>query len=219
MMPQSSHILRKDETSGMLPEPRIVNCQNCEKPLTGKQGLWCSSLCANRFKSRERYRRLHGITEPPIRGSESCHRCGAPISMARRAHNAMFCSGKCSTQHASAYYAALQPPYYNARLSSGVVGAAHEMIVAADLILRGLHVFRAVSQSCQCDLAILDSENRLWRVEVTTGCYNLKGGISHPTKDSSRFDLLAIVGRSDGKITYRPPLSELGLEPQPKMAG
>jgi hypothetical protein len=51
------------------------------------------------------------------------------------------------------------------------VGAIGELIVAADLLKKGYHVFRSCSPSCPCDLAILKDE-KLFRVEVKTTQYS-----------------------------------------------
>jgi hypothetical protein len=68
---------------------------------------------------------------------------------------------------------------------------------------RGYHVFRALSPSCPVDLTILNGTN-VFRMEVTTGNYH-PGGITYPAKDSSRFDVLAVVFH-DGQILYQPDL-------------
>jgi hypothetical protein len=92
---------------------------------------------------------------------------------------------------------------------TGTVGAIHELIVCTDLLKRGYHVFRAMSPACPCDVAVLCNK-QLLRVEVTTGAISGNGNISHPTKDASKFDILAIV--IGGEVEYRPCLPILGLE-------
>lgn len=59
-------------------------------------------------------------------------------------------------------------------LPTGTVGAINELRVSVDLMARGYAVFRALSPSCPCDLAILKDDN-LIRVEVKTG-YRLCNG-------------------------------------------
>lgn len=83
------------------------------------------------------------------------------------------------------------------------MGAASELLVAADLLLRGWDVFRAVSGACPCDLIIMRG-SVLRRVEVKTAVATaagtfpaFPGGIY-----SDRHDVLALV--SDGRIEYRP---------------
>lgn len=83
------------------------------------------------------------------------------------------------------------------------VGAIQEMLVCADLIKRGYDVFRAICSSCPCDIIIL-KDNKSLRVEVTTGYITSANGyIKIPTKDYSKFDIIAIV-LGNGKIVYDP---------------
>lgn len=84
--------------------------------------------------------------------------------------------------------------------------------MSADLMLRGLSVFRALSPSCPCDLVILKGAE-MFRVEVRTGYVGLSGNVSCSMRDADRgkSDVLAIVLRSSHSIEYRPPLESLGL--------
>jgi hypothetical protein len=81
-------------------------------------------------------------------------------------------------------------------LNAGTVGAIGELIVSADLLQKGYEVFRALSPSSSCDLAILTKEKKLIRVEVKTG-YRTKmtGRLGCAKPDNARFDILAIVFR------------------------
>jgi hypothetical protein len=88
-------------------------------------------------------------------------------------------------------------------IPTGTVGAMHELLVAADLMKRGSHVFRALSPSCPGDLMILQG-SKIKIVEVTTGYRLLNGTLAYPTrKQTERFDVLAVVERT-GKINYIP---------------
>ena len=69
---------------------------------------------------------------------------------------------------------------------------------------KGYEVFRALSQACSCDLAIL-LNGELYRVEVRTVPRNRDGSLSYQPPDAPRHDILAIVDYS-GDITYRPSL-------------
>lgn len=97
-------------------------------------------------------------------------------------------------------------------LSSGTVGAVSELLTCVDLLQRGFEVFRAVSPACSCDLAIL-KDGRLLRVEVRTGAVYEKqdGTVGHylvrPDKEKS--DILAIVDRQSGTITYEPAFEDV----------
>ena len=109
-----------------------------------------------------------------------------------------WCSLTCRANAKRAAYAAKNP---NAGLPTGTVGAISELKVGADLLGKGFEVFRALSPSCSCDLAIL-RDGRLVRVEVTTGHRSSTGRVIHPSK-INRYDLLAVV-LSDGTIHYDP---------------
>lgn len=89
-------------------------------------------------------------------------------------------------------------------LSTSTVGAISELRVSVDLLEKGYEVFRALSPSCSCDLAIL-KDGELKRIEVKTG-YRLRSGeISRRApRTGNRHDILAIC-LSD-EIIYNPPL-------------
>jgi hypothetical protein len=56
-------------------------------------------------------------------------------------------------------------------------------------------------------LAVLQG-SRLIRVEVTTGYVTPNGSVQHPTRDTAKFDLLAVV-KHDGAIVYAPTIESL----------
>jgi hypothetical protein len=89
-------------------------------------------------------------------------------------------------------------------LPTGTVGALHELTVAVDLLRRGYAVFRALSPTCGCDLAVLKGRDLL-RVEVKSAYRGRSGnlilGITKKDRPSARFEILALVERS-GRITY-----------------
>lgn len=144
---------------------------------------------------------------------DNCVVCQTPIRNLRRRHGAMFCQAECSREHARRQFQILNPST-SVKLSTVTTGAAHELFVAADLMFRGYAVFRALSGSCECDLAILTSDRRLLRVEVTTGYYTQTGKIVSPKneQDGLKFDVLAIVVKTDRKIIYQPTLESLDLQ-------
>lgn len=120
----------------------------------------------------------------------------------RQAKNAKYCSFACASKAVSSKSKSLNV-HRTWQVPSGTVGAIHELAVCADLMKRGFHVFRAVSPSCVCDIAVLAGE-RLLRVEVTTGNVSGNGTLHYPSKDQSRFDLLAVV--SGEAVHYMPPI-------------
>lgn len=92
----------------------------------------------------------------------------------------------------------------NVARSTGVTGAASEMVACIDLLRRGYEVFRAVAPACECDLIAL-SAARCWRVEVRTGTPSrLTDRVSVPLSDGDRgrFDVLAVV--LGDRVAYLP---------------
>lgn len=91
---------------------------------------------------------------------------------------------------------------------TSTIGAAAELLVAADLLSRGIEVFRALNMHCSCDL-VAHRNGRLVKVEVKTGKIDYRGrpvvGIS---KQRGKHDVLAVVDRKRG-IHYFPPIDEL----------
>lgn len=85
-----------------------------------------------------------------------------------------------------------------------VIGAIHELEACADLMKRGYEVYRAVSASANCDLVVL-KDNKLLRVEVTTGKLYGNGKIYYPPKTKQIFDVLAVVIYG-GPVHYFPDL-------------
>lgn len=131
-----------------------------------------------------------------------CKGCNLEIPINRQRRHAIFCSKKCSRDFDRRLWKENNPNRCMPGRTSNT-GAAHELLVSADLMLKGYEVFRALSPDCPCDLAIL-KEGRLLRVQVTTGYRNLKGKVTWPPKDPSKHDLLAVV--ISGDITYSPEI-------------
>lgn len=87
----------------------------------------------------------------------------------------------------------------------GARGAASELIVCADLLAKGLEVFRAVGAQAACDLVIIDEQRRFFRVEVKSVTPNQRGVINCDIRRNiGNFDLIAFVFE-DGRIAYRTP--------------
>lgn len=131
-----------------------------------------------------------------------CTVCNGDIPAGKRPW-AKTCSKRCSRERATAIHRQKNPP---TGLPSATVGAIAELAVAADLLSRGYEVFRAMSPSCSCDLAI-NSGGILIRVEVRTGYITSTGrlGYPKPATDKGRQDIYA-VRTKDGVITYIPDL-------------
>ena len=73
----------------------------------------------------------------------------------------------------------------------------HELLVAYDLMKKGNHVFRALSNTAPCDLAIVDN-GVLKTVEVRTGFKNKSGKLIYQKIGNA--DIWAIV--IGDEITY-----------------
>ena len=133
-----------------------------------------------------------------------CARCTEDVPPARIRRRAKFCSNLCADITQKEKYREI-----NRRpgdLQSGTVGAIHELEVACDLLRMGYEVFRAMSPSCSCDLAIL-KDGKLLRVEVTTGYRAASGRIQHPHANRAhRYDIVAIIVQ--GRIVYQPEFVE-----------
>lgn len=138
-------------------------------------------------------------------GMSACVNCASEFVGNKRQYK--YCSRKCNLDHYKKTFVRSNPML---GIPSGTVGAIHELLVCADLLKKGFSVFRALSQSCSCDLAVLNN-GKLLRVEVTTGYVSPTGKINHPTKDSKQFDILALVF-GDGKIKYTPELPIATIE-------
>lgn len=137
----------------------------------------------------------------------NCAFCNADLPNNTR--RKIYCSQSCSNKNYLKKYHGLNgkgsSSYGN--VPSGTTGAIHELNVCSDLLKKGLHVYRALSPAAICDLVIL-VDNKLLRVEVTTGHFNATGKLMCPTKDRTKFDILAIAFY-DGTIEYQPSLESI----------
>jgi len=118
-----------------------------------------------------------------------CRICERAIPEARQKRRAKTCSDECATKRVRKSY---QEQNTRPRLSTSAQGALSEFRAANELLARGAHVYRSISPSAPFDLVIY-YEGELYRVEVTTGHYSAAGTLFHPPKDSSKYDILAVV--------------------------
>lgn len=79
--------------------------------------------------------------------------------------------------------------------STGSKGAFGELLVSADLLKQGFHVFRSVSPNCPCDLIAMDFMGRVSRVEVKT---------SKPSvlEVAGKSDIVAVVDSDTLEVKY-----------------
>lgn len=86
-------------------------------------------------------------------------------------------------------------------LSSNFVGGAGELTAAADMLRRGIPVYRSCTAVSSFDL-VADVDGVLFRVEVR--CAKLRGGrLAFLAPAKGRYDVLALVDQN-GAVTYRP---------------
>lgn len=148
----------------------------------------------------------------PIRVT-NCLQCGSSLEHLKGNYPwRKFCSLQCSRKwqvqehHKYNPVRGLALPYH-------VIGTIAELRVAADLMLKGYKIFRAIANN-SCDLVILKN-GQLLRVEVKSGFRTLSG---KPYKQGikkgheSNYDVLAHVFIDE--IVYEPELS-LKQESQP----
>lgn len=133
----------------------------------------------------------------------TCMHCGQ--TMAAPAKHQRFCSKECRTKARQQQYGK-ELDFKQGLRPASTTGAISELTAAADLLRRGYHVFRSVAPNSPCDLVIL-KDDRLQKVEVTTGSRTGFGKLCYPGKTGSNysFDVLAVV-EHDGKVTYLPLL-------------
>lgn len=133
---------------------------------------------------------------------ETCIECTGPIPPTRQRHHAKFCTSECSRVYNRKRYAEHSTTL---DLPTGTVGALAELVVAVDLMERGYDVFRALSQACGADLAVI-AHGRLYRVEVRSGRRTLAGDGSvtyaRPPRDDGRLDVYGVVLPKPREILY-----------------
>lgn len=133
----------------------------------------------------------------------NCKHCNGEFQsrMKNRLQKA-YCSRNCRILASEARKGCRPNPY--AGLPTATIGALNELRVAIDLLMRGYEVFRALSPSCSCDLAIL-KDGKLSRIEVKTGYARPDGTIPlYKRIREHRADILALA--LPDKIHYEPSL-------------
>lgn len=131
-----------------------------------------------------------------------CLYCSSQIPQKRVRHHATFCSSDCRKRRDRDLYKKHNPTSGDSK-NKGATGAASELLVAADLLRRGYHVFRSVAPDGACDLLILQGKSVL-RIEVKTAYRNRDGTIGWPNvvRQEGRHDILAIAVAGD--VHYKP---------------
>src|SRR4051794_26510128 len=91
-----------------------------------------------------------------------CRVCQSPIPVGTHASR-RFCSPECRQTH---YRKASGRP--DDWPSTATVGAMQELLVCADLMRRGWHVFRAMSPACPADIVAYKDGDDPIRIQVRT---------------------------------------------------
>ena len=117
-----------------------------------------------------------------------------------------FCSRRCAASRNAPRRASLVS-HHDVPLSTGTKGALAEMRVATDLMARGLHVFRAVSPACPCDLIVMLLSGRTIRIEVKTIQVDRRSGKAYFQKAANdQFDVICHV--DENNLIYVPPVAD-----------
>ena len=89
------------------------------------------------------------------------------------------------------------------KLTSHFIGGASELTACADLLRRGVPVYRALTFVSAAAL-VMDLGGRLLRVEVKSAKRTQKGTLTYQSPYyPDRYDILALV-EPDGSVTYKP---------------
>ena len=132
----------------------------------------------------------------------SCGKTFTPVMGGVSGERQKFHSQKCRQEYHDQRRLQVSP---SLNASSTSIGAARELIVAADLLKMGFAVYRTLS-GAHVDLLVIRGKH-VWRVEVTTAQRSYSDGLVRCPSDKKRqthkFDVLAMV-ESDNTIIYLP---------------
>ena len=130
-----------------------------------------------------------------------CKNCGKEITGKNSGDpRRKFCSRQCCNVYTNKKIQKLNSR--NTNIPTSTVGAISELRVAVDLLDKGYEVFRALSSSCSCDLAVLKN-GKLLRIEVRTA-YLMPSGNIVCALNRIKADILAKVLKN--KIIYKPEI-------------
>lgn len=92
--------------------------------------------------------------------------------------------------------------YSDKSIPTATAGAISEIVVAAELMKNGFHVFRSLSPSCPCDLIAIKNKIPMM-VEVKTGYFSENERIYFPATENLDFlDFIAVYVRAKNEIFY-----------------
>lgn len=179
-------------------EPKKCLGCGCSLQGTPETKTYCTRKCQARGYNWKNIKKTNSVKPSKV---QKCAGCQLVVEFP--GGNGKYCQA-CKDRHASP--SPTSPfPSKHAQISSSTKGAALEMIVCADLLLRGFGVFRSVSPTCSCDL-VVHAEKKLYRVEITAGVASPGGQISWARHDPENYDVLALVLR-DYRVVYIPDIA------------
>ena len=172
----------------MIDKLLIISCARCGKEFKSKSRLqkYCGEDCAKSYIPRERFSRV-------------CSFCGGEFKTTRPQKK--FCSIDCRRIFTQNEY---RKRNLLSAVSSGTRGAIGELTICVDLLSKGYEVFRSVSPTSSCDLAIL-KDGKLLKVEVRTGYRSRSGNLMFKKTDRGHDIYAVVIGNN---TMYIPPLPE-----------
>lgn len=120
-----------------------------------------------------------------------CSNCSSEVPDKRIRKNQLhhYCNKKCKQEY---YTKHNKSKYYQFSRSPSTTGAIYELMVCTELLKLGYDVFRSMSPNASCDL-IINKNNILLKVEVTTGYQKVNNDLWHLPKNNNLYDILAVV--------------------------
>ena len=107
----------------------------------------------------------------------------------------------CSEDCRNSRQAKIWGRYGDKTIPNGTVGAISEITISADLMKKGYAVFRALSQSCLCDVIAIKN-NKILKIEVRTGYVDKNKKVSFPHNTHGEIDIYGIYVRAEDKCYY-----------------
>lgn len=132
---------------------------------------------------------------------KSCALCGKEFLSRNPQHK--YCCARCqSTENRIRYYRNNGNIQTFPKELSSSIGAACELIVCADLLSKGYHVFRSMSPTAPYDLVVTMKEKTI-RVEVKKHPIGKVGSfVKHTLVRKPETDIVALMDSRDNSVTY-----------------
>lgn len=167
-------------------------CQTRFRPRMDSH-TYCSQKCRSAAAAAKR----PAWQPKPALERRACSNCGSEFQP--RMSTQRLCSNHCR----EVFYKGQHADPEGEKIPSGTVGAVTELVIAADLMRKGWHVFRALSPACFCDLvAYKDGQHRF--IEVRTGTRLADGRLFFPKKIAGGATEYGVLASNTGEIEYIP---------------